>query len=168
MSAEILFGRTDDGQTVTLEIRLEERTIAPSTRSVEHGPVSPAAPRLSISALIYGPRCREPWAAGQCIEGAAAVTSGPWSAADRARLLEIWRRWHLNDMRAACAHMDLPAETSYEARRHITCPLTGYRYGSAWLAEELPADVLADVRRFMARAGEAKFTRGRKPAAVTA
>lgn len=72
------------------------------------------------------------------------------------RMVEIWERWHLNDMRAGTPRQEeylrtlTPRPRGYEA----TCQaLTdagllvddGYRYGSRWLTEALPAEVIAEV-----------------------
>lgn len=96
------------------------------------------------------------------------------------RIVEVWRRWHLNDMRAGCEHQraegwdkrpidpskplntygtHFPGQTSSswnmltwvrrdehpEGLLSYPCPVCGYRFGSAWLKEDLPADVLAEV-----------------------
>ena len=63
--------------------------------------------------------------------------------------MAIWERWHLNDMRPECAHMDLPEDRSYDARKGITCPITGYKYGTAWLYEDVPGGVIAELERLI-------------------
>lgn len=192
--------------------------------------------RLSISGHVWNLRHTDHETGGQCldlIDSLAVVT-------DRARRIkEIWERWHLNDMRSACAHqardgwtertsekvtlyhwrltMDAISEQKkigqrairqlqagsvvqldaeerellameyarttwtaespgplYEAKRPLydgdqgateektlgrlkpgehpdglLCrqhPECGYRYGTAWLYEPIPEDVLADLR----------------------
>ena len=84
-------------------------------------------------------------------------------------LLDMWKRWHLNDMRAECEHqralgwtynthhdhvMDVmtdetvptedPLKMKVGTRRTSPgeCPVCGYKIGSAWLQEEVPNDVL--------------------------
>jgi hypothetical protein len=64
-----------------------------------------------------------------------------------------WDRWHLNTMRAGCAHQTVVWEDSrYGVRpsleRTPVCPVSGYRYGSAWLVEVLPDTVLVKCREF--------------------
>jgi hypothetical protein len=58
------------------------------------------------------------------------------------RMLEIWQRWHLNDMQPGCEHQRAQA-----AKPAISepCPVCGYKYGTAWLKEDVPEDVLAEV-----------------------
>jgi hypothetical protein len=97
------------------------------------------------------------------------------------RIVEVWRRWHLNAMRAGCEHQrreawdQRPIDPSkpldsygkhYPGQEHATwnqltwvrpeeypgglltapCPVCGYRYGSAWLTEELPPEIIQEVQ----------------------
>lgn len=113
--------------------------------------------RLSISGVAYtGKKLlkseRNLISAGQCIDSVKDIIPGV--------LAEIWERWHLNDMRAGT-----PAQE--EALREVkdsfdrlnwydnACAYlenkgllvdNGYRYGSKWLTEELPADVIEYVQ----------------------
>lgn len=64
------------------------------------------------------------------------------------RLFEIWDRWHLNGMRAECAHQRSRGET-WRTHLNAECPDCGYKLGHAWLFEPLPNDVLATVRRWI-------------------
>lgn len=67
------------------------------------------------------------------------------------RIKEIWQRWHLNDMRPNCIHQsvistDIPYEewsrlASIETEK---CPLK-YHYGSKWLVEPLPEDIVSEI-----------------------
>jgi hypothetical protein len=87
---------------------------------------------------------------GQCLDELLKVTdfAAGWSS-DRARRLHaLWTRWHLNDMRAGCAHMAVTGN-GYDANRHLVCPVTGYRFGRAWLVEPMPDAVLAEARSFL-------------------
>lgn len=82
-----------------------------------------------------------------------------WSAEREAELRRVWERWHLNHMRAGTpvqetflrehpvqatypeSHYDKALQALTEAKLNPD-PETGYRYGHAWLKEEVPADVL--------------------------
>jgi hypothetical protein len=136
--------------------------------TIEHETVT-GGWRLGISALVYvatksGARDRryaDCIGAGQCRDDVASIRkpAAPFTADDVARLVAIWDEWHLNDMRAACAHMSLPRDTSYDAQRGITCPRVSlvkdrhaYRYGAAWLYAPLPDDVVSFVREFIRKA----------------
>lgn len=155
---EQIIGYTDDRERVSVEISLTTHS-GRTFETVNHDSVT-SVTRLSIVGNLYGPHCRNPWACGQIRNDVRRVTrpSKGWTLEDIARLADIWEHWHLNDMRAACAHMSLPTDTSYDARQHITCPRVRlvknqkhYRYGHAWLVESLPIDVLADVQRFITK-----------------
>lgn len=95
-----------------------------------------------------------------------------WDAESVARLLAVWERWHLSDMRAGTPKQEeylrtrgeAEADPLYREAPHafaakmgfasyydMACkwleeaglqPDDGYRYGSRWLREEVPADVL--------------------------
>jgi hypothetical protein len=69
-----------------------------------------------------------------------------WTLDGVRELLTIWERWHLNDMRAGCEHQRVAGIRELGA----TCETCGYRYGSAWLREELPADVVAWAQEIIA------------------
>ena len=72
---------------------------------------------------------------GQCIDALSDVKP---PLVDVERLREVWARWHLNDMRAGCEHQRAVDEHTIGAK----CSECGYRYGSVWLHEDVPADVI--------------------------
>lgn len=155
-------GQTRSGAHVAVKACLENKPVA-GFSTVEHEPIADATwPEFTMSGAVWdSPRAkltRDSGADGygQCIDDARAVTrpSGTLTRKDVLRLVELWERWHLNLMHAACAHMmTLPADPSYDARKGIVCPETGYRYGTAWLAERLPGDVWPEVQSILAKCG---------------
>lgn len=73
-----------------------------------------------------------------------SYTNG-WNSRKVMDLVAIWKRWHLNDLQAGCIHQtDFSVNTEDWQKRAdeetLNCP-DGYKYGSAWLIEPLPADV---------------------------
>lgn len=94
---------------------------------------------------------------GQCLDVLTDPAFRPADGIDAKRLHDVWNRWHLNDMRAGS-----PAQEAYLREHPVTAtypeshyekvkaalaaaglqPDNGYSYGSAWLREEVPADVL--------------------------
>lgn len=79
--------------------------------------------------------------------------------ADIKRLLIIWDRWHLNDMNAGCEHqrellrdkVQFPNQEYTELIKHsefIKCSKCGYAYGSKWIFEELPPNVVEFIKEF--------------------
>ena len=71
------------------------------------------------------------------------------------RLKQAWQRWHLNDMRAGTPKQEEAVrkwrptadDPSYDGACKMLESINllvdgGYRYGTAWLKEEVPLDVL--------------------------
>jgi|SRR6478735_4612252 len=117
--------------------------------------------RLSITG-VEGPKangdCRG--ACGQIVmhlkDCPESISPAPgWDAETITRFFDTWDRWHLNDMQPGT-----PAQEAYLREHPITDHLNyykracevlaaaglnpdgGYKYGSAWLREEVPQDVL--------------------------
>jgi len=68
------------------------------------------------------------------------------SESDLQTITAIWEKWHLNDMKAACIHQtafncNLPKLATIETGK---CP-NGYKYGSSWLVEPLPEEVITQI-----------------------
>lgn len=119
--------------------------------------------RLSISG-VEGPRL-----SGNCTGSCGQIDmhlrdkpidpAPGWTRGMLAQFFEVWKTWHLNDMQAGT-----PAQMA-ELAKHKFVPSggisgryawalatlraaalaedNGYKYGSAWLRKEVPADVLA-------------------------
>lgn len=95
-----------------------------------------------------------------------------WDKVKAFQFVEYWKAWHLNDLRAGCEHQralgwdkirinpsELPDSRSNRDENGIlaswvhpeehkkgvlgkACPVCGYKYGTSWLTEEVPTDVL--------------------------
>lgn len=107
---------------------------------------------LSVTTSVTSPRGTDMVAGGNTRDPLREVTepSRFWTLGTLAALATLGDRWHLNGMRAGCAHQDVVWEDTGLGRRPsldrtAPCPHTGYRYGSAWLVEPLPARVLGDL-----------------------
>lgn len=142
-----------------LELRPER--IIGSGQTVTHGVVPAGSLEVSIVGSTYvatrsgsrDRRYRDMVSGGQNVDDIRAV--GTPAAL---RIADLWDRWHLNGLRAACVHQDaaareiaarLPGYSNDRARwaeySALPCP-EGYRYGSAWLYEPIPDAVLAELR----------------------
>lgn len=141
--------------------------------------------RLSLTG-VEGPQRN-----GACKGSAGQITLDPhaftsfapkWDAAQVQTLATIWKRWHLNDMRAGCEHQrtegwdQRPIDSSKPLTaygKHFPdqrtdswnmlvwvrrdehpegllahpCLICGYKYGTAWLHEDVPANVLDWLRQ---------------------
>lgn len=65
-----------------------------------------------------------------------------------AYIVGIWKRWHLNDLKAGCIHQkEFNCNENWEEqskRETDKCP-QGYAYGSAWLVEPLPLEIVGEL-----------------------
>lgn len=146
-------GKTDDGYIV-VDIRLESKRVPEPKQTIEHEPVVGDLLEFAVSGERYrkGDRRGNPSSAGQMIDEIVDVTkpAAGWTLDEIAELRALWERWHLNLMRAGCAHQTVVWEDKPYRRPSLTltqpCPRTLYRYGTAWLAEPLPDDVVARIR----------------------
>lgn len=124
---------------VFVDIELETSQRAGMT--IDHEPIAAGYTVLSITAVGYRHRDKSDGGqrGGQAIELIRKLADGPLYL-KRKRIADVWERWHLNNMRAGCAHQppgrypDVP-----------DCEVSGYKHGSAWLIERLPDDVVSYV-----------------------
>jgi hypothetical protein len=65
-----------------------------------------------------------------------------WTRPLLENFLSVWRRWHLNDMRAECEHQRARGET-WKTHPSAECPDCHYKLGHEWLREEIPPDVIS-------------------------
>jgi hypothetical protein len=105
------------------------------------GPMSNGGFKGSCGQIVMGG-----WDIKQYAEG--------WSALLDQQFQEVWKRWHLNDMKAGSAVQELflrnnPVEKydySEVCKKLADAGLNpdpdGYRYGSAWKKEEVPEHVI--------------------------
>lgn len=63
-----------------------------------------------------------------------------WTIGKISGFLNIWRRWHLNDLKAGCEHQRNLCWNNKNINE--SCPVCGYKYGTKWLKEELPQPVI--------------------------
>lgn len=132
-------GTTADGEPVRVTVEL---------RRDDAGPV------LSITGST-------PHSGGQIFETVRAIAAdgtpaAGWTREELEQLADDWQRWHLNNTRAGCEHQRAAGWT-YDTHRDespdappyagLPCPECGYRIGSAWLYEELPAELLERLAR---------------------
>lgn len=129
---------------------------------------------LSICGNVWRPNKTDIVAGGQCQDTIRdALNHGRLELAEGQtrneiyKLLDIWDTWHLNGMNAACSHQRVVIKEMEETHGKkffyadnydeivklpffAKCPDCGYRYGSAWLYEPLPADVTEFITGFIA------------------
>ena len=101
--------------------------------------------RLSISG-VEGPLIsgRALGSCGQIIDGCywdIIELDKDWTPNMLKNFLEIWDKWHLNDMHAECEHQEALGITC-RTDPCATCPVCGYKLGSGWTVREVPQDVI--------------------------
>lgn len=64
-----------------------------------------------------------------------------WTEEMYRKLLDIWKRWHLNDMMMGCSHQRV---MDWNRDEHLDkpCPICGYKYGCSWIFEPVPDEVI--------------------------
>lgn len=69
-----------------------------------------------------------------------------WNAEKRARLVALWRRWHLNAMRASCVHQSSDAEFQARLKEQVT--IRHWMLNTeAWVRRrEIESRILEDAR----------------------
>jgi hypothetical protein len=156
LSKEVVFSRNDlfvgtvPGEDygykrnlrVTIDVEISKLT-GRTFQTTEHGQITDPL-EFSMMLGVWRPNRSDFVACGQYREGLAELTTfAKGFDADKAqRLSELWDRWHLNTMKAACAHQD--------STRHSVCQEgSGYVYGHAWLAEELPEGFQAELEALL-------------------
>lgn len=135
-------------------------------------------PELSITGSIWRPNRGDIVAGGQCYDEIARAF--PYDPRVQ-RIVEVWKRWHLNGMKAGCEHQRAegwdkrridPSKPANAYGRHFPgqrsdssnllgwirpsehpdgllgreCPECGYKYGTAWLHEPLPQEIIEEVQ----------------------
>lgn len=120
--------------------------------------------RFSMCAHVWNLRKTDHYCGGQCVDRVAAYFPHNKKAE---RMVQIWKRWHLNDMRAGS-----PAQEEFLRANPVTFtyPESHYEkagaalaaaginpdpnylrdgkpyiYGHAWITEELPAEIVAEI-----------------------
>lgn len=109
--------------------------------------------RFTMQGEIWNPRMTDIYVGGQCVDMVAGFF--PKNAVAQC-MVAIWKRWHLNDMRAGTpaqeawlrqyGHGKDYTETLAKLTEAGYNPDNGYVYGSKWLTEELPPEVIAEIQ----------------------
>jgi hypothetical protein len=125
-------------------------TIEVELRPTEHGT------ELSICGNIWNPRETDIYSCGQNIDTIAEYIHSP----KMRRIKEIWEQWHLNGMRAGTPIQEKAVKEWRNKTNNHSFAYTeiceylksinlyevdGYKYGSAWLMEPLPQDIIDEV-----------------------
>lgn len=161
-------GKNADGHRITLEWAVSRQQNPASALTITHEPVPYGAVCLSFTFTETDPKLRRDGGIVSCGAGApeaarsVVVFDGNLDAEELARWADLAERWHLSSLQAGCAHMPdrealaeqvpdnypqqygRPDVTGW-AIENVRCPETGYRWGSAWLADPPPWVIVDEV-----------------------
>ncbi len=112
---------------------------------------------FSMSAEIWNPRETDIYTGGQCVDTVVSYFPEDKKAQ---HMCEIWKEYHLNYMRAGTSKQTEFLESQkfpgyptdyYEWASNLLIkaglnPDDGYKYGSAWLKEEIPEDIATEIK----------------------
>jgi hypothetical protein len=158
----LALGKTDYGQPhgrkiypaeLELALRFKKSTSPHLTIDGKHAPL---ILEVSICGSVWNSPRTDGYSFGQNIDEIAKL----FSTATVKRIAKLWKRWHSNGLKAGTraqqaaldAHKNETGAFCYEfneccnilAARGLQ-PDNGYFYGSAWLCEPVPVEVVAEL-----------------------
>jgi len=133
------YGNSRKDCSCTLTVELRERNGQFTT--TDHRIIKQYM-ELSICGAVWDRRAYDCLTCGQCAD---TIREHFQHDVRVQRICDVWDRWHLNGLNAGCVHQKTGDYDKEEIRNQV-CPETGYRYGSAWLVEELPQDIIDEVK----------------------
>jgi hypothetical protein len=149
----IIVGRTPEGRTATLSVSLRHHTATPqgipaARDTVYHARVENYDTATFTGALWTGRDATDSVMVGQIVDAIrAAATHEPVTEALGAAvnaLCDLWDRWHNNHLHPGCVHQapDQGWDITTKLSETPVCPETGYEWGSDWLVEPIPTEVM--------------------------
>lgn len=144
-------GRKDCRAVIEWELKSSELAIIP--QAPEHF-------TFSMSGTIWNALGTDCYQGGQCVDSIAEYFPDD---SKLARMVRIWERWHLNDMKAGSPAQMAWLESHPEIKGYDekTAALAAaglnpdpgymhngkpYKYGTAWLKETIPAEIIQEIR----------------------
>ena len=146
MKTTLNLGKIDYYQTgrklnlVTIDIELTKKVIG---ETIDHQKLpNTEGYVLSISGNIWNSRKTDVCSGGQNIDKINEIFKKNILVY---RLHWLWKHYHLNDMRPNCIHQRTGSFHDEEIMSQV-CKHTGYLYGSKWLFEVIPPDIVLEVQ----------------------
>lgn len=65
------------------------------------------------------------------------------------RIYNVWKDWHLNDLHAGCIHQREFEKEPYEKHEGHHCDICDYTYGTKWIYEPIPENILKEINEIM-------------------
>lgn len=144
-----------NGDPVSLELRIAPARMIGHGKTIDLKPIPRSAKEISITGECTG-RC-----------GQMTDTLRGSGVAELDRICELWDRWHLNGIKAGnrkqleCIEMN-GFKGDHEAmcnglKQFGLLVADGYKYGSAWLYEPVPAKVVNELKKLFASINGKRF-----------
>lgn len=146
---------------VTVSVRMERLARQEEYETTQHvwleGPLD-----FSISTGVWMPNRSDIVSGGTNIEPLKYLVKyeNGFNETTAWRLAVMGVDWHMNGMRAGCAHQ-VQGDAGLDSPK---CPVTGYRWGSKWLVEPLPEGFLEEVKAIFE--GKQRGVRGYAPGRI--
>lgn len=106
---------------------------------------TPKGPELSVCGNVWNRSGSDIKMGGQCVDQLAEhVDTWLITREAYARIVALWKAYHLNGMNAGCEHQR--AENWQPWMLSKPCPTCEYKYGTAWLYSPIPADDLREIQ----------------------
>jgi hypothetical protein len=145
---------------VTVEVQMEILDRRDAYETVDHTMVTKPLD-FAITTAVWQPGWNDMVAGGATVEPLRELVTylNGFDAESVAALADL-AEWHLNSMTAGCAHQGPPVmkdgtygpEVDFD--QTPPCPVTGYKYGSAWLLRPLPDGFHKRVRELFGKADD--------------
>lgn len=149
--AKLRLGRQRDGSRVFAEINIEPRYR--EQKDYDDPRKKVFGKTFSMSGKVIEKRKTFASSSGQVFDDVKIIKPGDIKVKDSRALISIWKRWHLNDLKAGTRKQEeelkkvgMTGATKYDkAVKHLKKKGLyvdrGYKYGTAWLHERLPKSV---------------------------
>lgn len=82
---------------------------------------------------------------GQCIDKIAEYIPEK----NTKRICELWERWHMNNTHIGCIHQREFEKEPYENHKGHHCDICDHTYGSKWIYEEIPAEIIEEIKNLI-------------------
>lgn len=144
-----------NGDPIILELRIEPAQMIEHGKTIDLKPIPKSAKEISVTGQSTG-HC------GQMTDQLRG--SG---VAELNRICELWDRWHLNGMKAGNRkQLEYIEQNGLGGDYDAICKalgaaglleVDGYKYGSAWLYEPVPAKVVNELKKLFAKINGKRF-----------
>ena len=87
---------------------------------------------------------------GQCIDKIAEYIpeKNKKRICNTNRICELWERWHANNTRIGCIHQREFEKEPYENHRGHHCDICDHTYGTKYIYEEIPAEIIEEIKNY--------------------